>query len=55
LRFIEIAPGSTFELETQLLLAQAVNFGNVELRDEILREVDEEEKMLIGFMNKLKT
>lgn len=54
LRFIEISLGSTFELETQLLLAKAVGFGNNELRDEILNDIDEEEKMLISFMNKLK-
>src|SRR5690349_4645299 len=30
-RFIEIALGSSFEPETQLLIAKAVNFGNVEL------------------------
>ena len=52
-RFIEISLGSTFELETQLLIAKAANFGNYELRDEILKDLDEEEKMLIGFMNKL--
>jgi four helix bundle protein len=54
LRFIEISPGSTFELETQLLIAQAVGFGSDELKDEMLKDIDEEEKMLIGFMNKLK-
>ncbi len=52
-RFIEISLGSTFELETQLLIAKAANFGNRELRDEILNGLDEEEKMLISFMNKL--
>ena len=52
-RFIEISLGSTFELETQLLIAKAANFGNTELGSEILRDLDEEEKMLIGFMNKL--
>jgi four helix bundle protein len=54
LRFIEISLGSTFELETQLLIAQAVGFGTNQLRDEILRDINEEEKMLISFMNKLK-
>jgi four helix bundle protein len=54
LRFIEISLGSTFELETQLLIAQAAGFGNNQLRDEILKDIDEEEKMLIGFMKKLK-
>ena len=52
-RFIEISLGSTFELETQLLIAKAANLGHHELRDEILRDLDEEEKMLISFMNKL--
>src|SRR6476469_4000154 len=45
-RFIEISLGSTFELETQLLIAKAANFGNHGLRDEILKDLDEEEKML---------
>jgi len=35
------------------LIAKAVNFGNSELENEILRDLDEEEKMLISFMNKL--
>lgn len=52
-RFIEISLGSTFELETQLLIAQAVNYGNIELRNEMLKDIDEEEKMLISVMNKL--
>lgn len=54
LRFIEIALGSTFELETQLLIAKAGNFGDSQIENEILRDLDEEEKMLISFMNKLK-
>jgi four helix bundle protein len=52
-RFIEVSPGSSFELETQLLIAAAVNYGDKELRNEILKNVDEEQKMLISFMNKL--
>src|SRR5436190_16460977 len=40
-RFIEISLGSTFELETQLLIAKAANFGDHELRDEILKDLDE--------------
>ena len=53
-RFLEISLGSSFELETQLLIAGAVNYGDKELRDEILKDVDEEQKMLISFMKKLK-
>ena len=52
-RFIEISLGSSFELETQLLIAAAVGYGDKELRNEILKDVDEEQKMLISFMNKL--
>jgi len=52
-RFIEISLGSTFELETQLLISQALNFGEKDLTDGILRDLDEEQKMLISFMNKL--
>ena len=52
-RFIEISLGSSFELETQLLIAAAVDYGDKELRNEILKDVDEEQKMLISFMNKL--
>ena len=53
-RFLEISLGSSFELETQLLIAEAVNFGEKEKRDEILKDVDEEQKMVMSFMSKLK-
>ncbi|RTL59863.1 MAG: four helix bundle protein [Sphingobacteriales bacterium] len=52
-RFLEISLGSSFELETQLLIADAVNFGDSDLRQEILKEVDEEQKMIISYMNKI--
>lgn len=52
-RFLEIALGSTYELETQLLIAGAAKFGNDKLINEILSAIIEEQKMLIGFMNKL--
>ena len=53
-RFLEISLGSSFELETQLLIAEAVNFGEKDRREEILKDVDEEQKMIMGFMSKLK-
>ncbi len=53
-RFIEISLGSSFELETQLLISQALNFGEENLTAEILKDLDEEQKMSISFMNKLK-
>jgi four helix bundle protein len=52
-RFLEISLGSSFELETHLLIAEAVNYGDKELRNELKKDVDEEQKMLMGFMNKL--
>ena len=52
-RFVEISLGSSFELETQLLIAQAVDYGNTGLRHQLLKDIDEEQKMLISFMSKL--
>ena len=52
-RFIEIALGSSFELDTQLLIAKTVNFGQRELTDFLLKNIDEEQKMLMSFMKKL--
>src|SRR5690348_15340354 len=52
-RFLEISLGSTFELETQLLIAQAVNFGNKAQTDNLLKDIDEEQKMLMSYMSKL--
>jgi four helix bundle protein len=52
-RFIEISLGSSFELETQLLIAQAVDFGDKHLLSNTLNKIDEEQKMLIGFANRL--
>lgn len=53
-RFLETALGSSFELETQLLIAEAVDFGEKEKRTVLLKEIDEEQKMLLAFMNKIK-
>ena len=52
-RFIEISLGSSFELETQLLIALAVNYGNKTDVEAVLKEVDEEQKMMISFLVKL--
>ena len=52
-RFIEVSLGSSFELETQLLIAEAVNYGDKDLRSLLLKDIDEEQKMLLSFMNKL--
>lgn len=52
-RFIEISLGSSFELETQWLIAKAVRFEDVDKIDITLHTLDEEQKMLIAFANKL--
>ncbi len=53
-RFLEFSLGSSFEMETQVLIAEAVNFGDKGKRAELLKDLDEEQKMLISFMSKLK-
>lgn len=53
-RFIEISLGSSFELETQLLIAAALDFGDKGLRAEIITMVEEENRMLHGFLSRLK-
>lgn len=52
-RFIEMALGSCFELETQLILAQKMKLGNQELIVETLGLITEVEKMLTAFSNSL--
>ena len=52
-RFIEISLGSSYELETQLLIASRVNFGDKNLLKQVLDDVNDEQKMLMGFANKL--
>jgi len=52
-RFIEISLGSSFELETQLLIAKKLNYGNQELVDTTLEWLTEVEKMLTAFSNSL--
>ncbi|MEP6844566.1 MAG: four helix bundle protein [Panacibacter sp.] len=52
-RFVEISLGSCFELETQLLIAQKLQMGNQDLLSQALLDVQDEEKMITGFMGKL--
>jgi len=51
-RFLEISLGSSFELETQLLIAQAVGFSDAGAS--MLEYLDGEQKMLMSFMSRLK-
>lgn len=52
-RFLEISLGSSFELDTQLLIAKTVNFGQIDLIDLLLKQIDEEQKMIMSFMRKV--
>ena len=52
-RFLQHSLGSCYELETQILIAEAVKFGDQELCSKIVASVCDEQKMLISFMNKL--
>ncbi|MGZ8544319.1 MAG: four helix bundle protein [Flavisolibacter sp.] len=49
-RYIEIALGSSFELETQILLTESAEIGDSEIRKVILYDLNEEQKMLRSFM-----
>lgn len=53
-RFIEISLGSSFELETQLLIVKEAKYGDELLINETLMLLTEEEKMLTAFSNSLK-
>ncbi len=52
-RFAEIAYGSSFELETQVLIAQLLKYSSTELIEELLDELDQEQKMISSYMDKL--
>lgn len=49
-RFLEYSLGSTYELETQVAAIEMLNFGEKELTELILNQIDEEQKMLQSFI-----
>ena len=51
-RFLEIALGSSYELETQLIILREITKENEGLK-RLLSLIDEEQKMLMSFMNKI--
>jgi four helix bundle protein len=53
-RYLEIALGSAYELETHLLIAQKRTYGNKELLENLLRKVDEEQKMIVGMIKSVR-
>ena len=52
-RFVRIALGSSYELETQLLIADQADYGNAGARIMLLMDITEEQSMLSGFLVKL--
>ena len=52
-RFLEIAIGSAFEVESQLLLSEKVNLLTSDQTAELLGLLDEEQRMLSVFIKKL--
>ena len=52
-RFLEMSIGSSFELETQLILATKLNYLESEVSISTQSKINELQKMIIGFKNKL--
>ena len=53
-RFLDISRGSSFELETQLIIAHKLNFINDKHFSQLNQQLDEEQKMIIGLQKSLK-
>jgi four helix bundle protein len=51
--FIDIALGSSFELETQLIIANNRNYIKEESFNKIIKMINEFQRMTIGFKSKL--
>ena len=52
-RFLEIALGSSFELETLVLIIQMLEMGHEEKTNDILSQIAETQKMLSSFIRQL--
>jgi four helix bundle protein len=52
-RFIEMSIGSSFELETQILVAKKINNVNFSRMDELLSKLEELQRMLNSFTSAL--
>lgn len=53
-RFVEISLGSAFELQTQLIIAQEIGMGDQKILNELLIEIEVEQKMIASFLRLLK-
>lgn len=52
--FLSIALGSSFELETQLILSTKLEFMEENSFKDLISKIEEIQKMIIGLQNKLK-
>ena len=55
IRFLEFALGSTYEIETQLIIILNLNLVEEQKIEIIIALISEEQKMISGFINKLNT
>ena len=53
-RFLEIAYGSAYELETQMIISMKLEFVQINDYEVLSKELDELQKMIFAFINKLK-
>ena len=53
-RFLEIALGSSFELETQLLIAEQLGYVSNQACNDLIERINSIQKMIFGFKEKIK-
>ena len=53
-RFLDISLGSSFELETQIIIARELEFLSREDFSDLTKKVQEEQKMITGLQKSLK-
>lgn len=54
MRYLDISNGSAFELETLIILANDLNYLSPEETEELIKEIQEIEKMIFNFKQKFK-
>ena len=52
--FLSITLGSSYELETQIIVSNKLNYVREEIANDLLQEIMEEQMMISGYMKKLK-
>ncbi|MFC0877558.1 four helix bundle protein [Saccharicrinis sp. FJH2] len=53
IRFLDIAKSSSFELETQIIIATDLGYINNEVSANIIKTINEIQKMIFGFQKSL--